>query len=176
VFALAPRCRMSRSVNHRSIRPGRSLVVLMTVSPNACPAAVQRGSITPAWQTGIPAGESDESSIEVITVLDPRHPLYGRSFQVIRRSTHRGGNFPPSYEVEYCNGSTLLIPISVTEWHSSENTMTKLSIDALQDLISVIECFDSHEYKTDRSLGDIATGTTTSDRRRRCRGLGGGVA
>jgi len=49
----------------------------------------------------VPSGESDESLLEVVQVQDPRHPLYGRSFRVIRRVAHRGGNFPPSYEVEY---------------------------------------------------------------------------
>jgi hypothetical protein len=49
----------------------------------------------------IPSGESDESSVDVIEVQDQRHPLYGRSFRVIRLVAHRGGDFPPSYEVEY---------------------------------------------------------------------------
>src|ERR1700736_4144196 len=80
----------------------------------------------------IPAGESDESSTEVIRVLDPRHPLYGRSFHVIRRSTHRGGNFPPSYEVEYRNGSTLLIPVAATEKYVRDTNQTKLSIEAVR--------------------------------------------
>jgi hypothetical protein len=121
----------------------------------------------------IPSGESDESPIDEITVLDPRHPLYGRSFRVIRRSTHRGGNFPPSYEVEHCNGSSLLIPIAATEWHESENDQTKLSIEGLLDLVSVIDCFDSHEHESKRSLGNTAASSTASDRRRRRRSLGG---
>ncbi|MGC1411018.1 MAG: hypothetical protein WA864_19010, partial [Acetobacteraceae bacterium] len=36
----------------------------------------------------IPSGEPDESLVEVVEVLDPRHPLYGRSFRVICRSSH----------------------------------------------------------------------------------------
>ena len=31
----------------------------------------------------IPSAKADESFSEVIRVLDPRHPLYGRSFRVI---------------------------------------------------------------------------------------------
>lgn len=42
--------------------------------------------------------ESDESAVEVIQVVDPRHPLYGRSFRVIRRSTHHEGSSAPAYE------------------------------------------------------------------------------
>ena len=123
----------------------------------------------------IPSGESDESLIDEIRVLDPRHPLYGRSFRVIRRSTHRGGNFPPSYEVEYCSGSSLLIPIAVTEWLGSTNDQLKLSIDGLLDLISVIDCLDSHEYEPKRSLDYSAARPAASDRRRRRRSLGGGL-
>src|SRR6201996_6846226 len=73
----------------------------------------------------IPSGEPDESCAEVIQVVDPHHPLYGRSFRVIRRSTHRAGNFPPSYEVEYRNGISLLIPVAATEWHASPNNQLK---------------------------------------------------
>ena len=79
--------------------------------------------------------------------MDPRHPLYGRSFRVIRRSSHRGGNFPPSYEVEHRNGSSLLIPVAVTEQYGQDANQTKLSIEALRDLVSVVECLESHEYR-----------------------------
>src|SRR6202043_3898913 len=109
-------------------------------------------------------GESHQSSTDVICVLDPRHPLYGRSFRVIRRSTHRGGNFPPSYEVEYRNGSSLLIPIAATEATVSANDQIKLSIGALQDLISVVDCLDNYEYEPKRSLDDTVASSTASDR------------
>ena len=109
-------------------------------------------------------------------MLDPRHPLYGRSFRVLRRLIQRGGNFPRSYEVEYSNGSTLLIPVSAIEYDNSENNQTKLSIEALHDLLSVIDCFDSHEYRAKRSLGDTAVVSTTSGRRRRRRSPGGGLS
>jgi hypothetical protein len=124
----------------------------------------------------MPSGESDEPSVEEIRVLDPRHPLYGRSFGVIRRSTHRGGNFPPSYEVEYRNGSSLLIPIAATEATDLANNQIKLSIDALQELISVVDCLDNYEYEPKRSLDDTVASSTASDRRRRRRGLGGGLS
>src|SRR6202043_1877277 len=98
-------------------------------------------------------GESHQSSTDVIQVLDPRHPLYGRSFRVIRRSTHRGGNFPPSYEVEHRNGTSLLVPISVTEPYKANANQTKSCIDALRDLISAVECLECHEPRSERSLG-----------------------
>jgi hypothetical protein len=95
---------------------------------------------------------------------------------VICRSTHRGGNFLPAYEVEFRNGSSLLIPIAATEWEDSLNNRTKLSIDALQDLVVVMECFDSDESKSNRSVDDTAGAATTPDRRGRRRGLGGDLS
>jgi hypothetical protein len=105
--------------------------------------------------------------------LDPRHPLYGRSFRVIRRSTHRGGNFAASYEVEHRNGTTLLVPIAVTEWHDSPNDRTILSIEALQELLSVVDCLYDHEREPKRSLDDTDANAAAPDRRRPRRSLGG---
>ena len=44
-------------------------------------------------------------------VRDPRHPPYGRSLRVVRRTSHRGGNFLPSYDVEFRDGVTLFVPV-----------------------------------------------------------------
>src|SRR3954453_23912444 len=123
----------------------------------------------------IPCSEADEASIDEIKVLDRRHPLYGRSFRVLRRSTHRGGNFPPSYEVEYRNGSSLLIPVAATEWHDSPNDQLKLCLEALRDLVHAVDCLDSHdEHKTKRSLDDTVAGSEAASGRppRRCPGGG----
>jgi hypothetical protein len=95
---------------------------------------------------------------------------------VICRSTHRGGNFLPAYEVEFRNGSSLLIPIATTEWEDSLNNRTKLSIDALQELIVVMECFDSDEGKSKGSVDDTAPAATAPDCRGRRRGLGGDLS
>src|SRR3954463_270501 len=123
----------------------------------------------------IPCSEADASSIDGITVLDPRHPLYGRSFRVLRRSTYRAGNSLPSYEVEYRNGSSLLIPAAATEWHDSPNDQLKLCIEALRDLVHAVDCLDSHdEHKSKRSLDDTVAGSEAASGRppRRCPGGG----
>ncbi len=138
------------------------------VAPGASPAPG-----TKAYRN-IPSAEFDESPVEEVRVLDPRHPLYGRSFRVIRRAAHRGGNFPSSFEVEHCNGSSLLIPIAVTEWHDLPGSRTTLSIDALRELIDVVDCLDDHGDRPERSLDDAAAVSAASDRRRRRRGPGGG--
>src|SRR5689334_17638000 len=124
----------------------------------------------------IPSGEADESLVEVIRVLDPRHPLYGRSFRAICRSSHRGGNFPPSFEVEHRGGTSLLVPISAVEPDELSANRPKLSIEALCELISAAECLESDEHGSQRSLGNVALGPTPTDRRRHRRGSGGDVS
>jgi hypothetical protein len=118
----------------------------------------------------IPSGESDESSIEVIWVRDPQHPLFGRSFRVIRRTMDRGGNFPASYEVEYRNGSSLLIAVQATEQYEPNANQSKISIEALLDLVSAAECIGDDEYRSKTTLVSVvADAAASSRRRRRCR-------
>jgi hypothetical protein len=123
----------------------------------------------------IPSGEADESSGEVIRVLDPRHPLYGRSFHVICRSSHKGGNFPPSFEVAHRDGS-LLVPIAATEPDALSANRPKLSMEALYELVSEVECIESGDHGSERSLGIAARGSTPTDRRRDRHGSGGDVS
>jgi len=105
----------------------------------------------------------------VVRVLDPRHPLYGRSFRVIRRTASRGGNFLPSYEVEYLNGGTLLVPVDATQPNISGPNQTKLSIEALHELVVAVECLEQDEHRAKESLGGAGTGPSASDRQRnRC--------
>jgi hypothetical protein len=124
----------------------------------------------------IPSGEADESFIEVIQVLDPRHPLYGRSFRVICRSSHKGGNFPPSFEVEHRGGTSLLVPVSATESDGLSANRPKLSIEALCELVSAVERLESDGHGSERPLGSAAPGSTPRDRRRNRRDSGGDVS
>lgn len=117
----------------------------------------------------IPSGESDESLAEVIRVLDPHHPLYGRTFRVIRRVAHRGGNFSPAYEVEFRNGGSLLVPRSATDSDVIRPNQIKLSIEALRDLVVAAECLEHDEHRSKRALGGSAASSSPSDHRRRCR-------
>jgi len=111
-----------------------------------------------------------------VTVHDPVHPLYGRTFRVIRRSVHRGGGFPISYEVEYKNGASLLIPVVATEEHNQTDCRTKLSVEALYDLIAVAEQVEDHADKAGRPLDDTAAGIAAPNRRRGRRGACGGLS
>src|SRR6202000_3156655 len=68
----------------------------------------------------VPNSESDESFPEVVEVRDPHHPLYGRSFRVIRKIGQRGRGIPASYEVEFRTGSSLLIQATAIEYYGQE--------------------------------------------------------
>ncbi len=92
--------------------------------------------------------EPDEFFPEEIQVLDPRHPLHGQTFRVMGRSPYRGGNSLPSYEVEYRHGVTLFVPVATTERHAPPDIPTKLSIDALCELLNMVDCVDYHEHTT----------------------------
>lgn len=121
-----------------------------------------------------PFGDADESFPEEVQVLDPRHPLFGRRFQVLGRSLFRRGSSSPFYEVAYCDGVTLNVPVAVTEPCALHTSPTKLSVEALLDLLNVISL--DHEHGTRRSLDDAADHAEAPDRRRHSRGFGGGLS
>jgi hypothetical protein len=107
-------------------------------------------------------------------VCEPAHPLFGRTFRVIRRSVHRGGGFPLSYEVEYRDGASLLIPVAATEPRKSIENRTKLSVEALHDLTSLVEQFEHDADRSERPLDHADNGTAAPNRQRGRRGAGGG--
>jgi hypothetical protein len=119
-----------------------------------------------------PRRESDESPLEEIRVVDPRHPLFGRTFKVIR-CLGRVGNYPPSYEVEYLQNYRLLVPIAATESSAGIANRTKLSIDAVTDLIRTAELIENGEDQSGRALGDAAREPAPSDCRRDGSDIGG---
>jgi hypothetical protein len=131
--------------------------------------ALQRGhiGISPLESLTNPRGEE-------VTVRDPTHPLFGRTFRIIRRSVHRGGGFPVSYEVEYRNGASLLVPVAATEPLERMENRTKLSLEALHDLTSLVEQLEHHADRSEGPLGRATNGTAAPNRRRGRRSAGGG--
>jgi hypothetical protein len=107
-------------------------------------------------------------------VRDPAHPLFERTFRVIRHSVHRGGGFPISYEVEYRDGASLLIPVAATEPQISSENRTKLSVEALHELTSLVEQLEHHADRSERPLDHAANGTAAPNRQRGRRSAGGG--
>ena len=163
-----------------SKRQAESIGRSFTMQSAGAARRAREGATSPARRSkafrNIPSGESDESWVDVVEVLDPHHPLYGRTFRVIRHVPRGSGNFSPSYEVEYLQSHSLLVPITVTEPYNPKTNQTKLSIEALRDLVLAAECLESHERGSERSVGGAAAGSTASNRRRRRRGPGGDLS
>ena len=80
-----------------------------------------------------------------VEVADPRHPLYGRRYRLIsigKETTTRGACKDSFARVKYRFGLTLLLPLRVTNLERKSfrrAAPTKLSLDALQDLIALAE-------------------------------------
>jgi hypothetical protein len=113
----------------------------------------------------IPSSEADESSYEFVEVRDPRHPLYSKRFRVLRHVTSSNGSSLRSYEVEFGQNHSLLIPVSVTEPYDTDANQITLSIDSLRELLSTVECLERHEHGSKGSLVNITADSATSNRR-----------
>ena len=75
-----------------------------------------------------------------VQVIDPTHPLYGRRFQLV--SVIRGTCSDSRVRVKWRFGLTLLLPLEVTNLvprNEQRTTPTKLSIEAMEELVAVAE-------------------------------------
>jgi hypothetical protein len=95
-------------------------------------------------------------------VADRRHPLFGRKFKVIRRVFAKG-NSPSFYEVEYLGTYRLLVPTAATEPSAVPENHTKLSLEALSDLILTAELIENGDDQSGRALGAAAGEPATAD-------------
>ena len=89
---------------------------------------------------GAPNPHGDVALSEEVEVIDPTHPLYGRRFNLISVDTVSCGE--SRVRVKYRFGLTLLLPVGVTDLEParvSRTARTKLSVDAVKDLIAVAE-------------------------------------
>jgi hypothetical protein len=114
--------------------------------------------------------EADESLPEMVEVRDPTHPLFGRRFTVLRRLMSGTGGLPPSYEVEYINGSSLIIPILATEQYQHKANQLKLSIDSLTELLVIAEGLGPNDDRSKGPVGIVTGDSAAPDRRRSCCG------
>jgi hypothetical protein len=87
-----------------------------------------------------PRAEADVPVPADIEVSDPAHPLYGRRFRVVSVT---GGTCSDSrVRVKWRFGLTLLLPLEVTNLvprNEQRTTPTKLSIEAMEELVAVAE-------------------------------------
>src|SRR3954462_1985409 len=88
--------------------------------------------------TNPPTDEGDGPALASVTVEDPHHPLFGRSFRVLGFAPPSTVGLSPSYEVKYLHGISLLVPVAATVRPDRLEKRTKLSVEALRDLISLI--------------------------------------
>jgi hypothetical protein len=75
-----------------------------------------------------------------VEVIDPTYPLFGRRFRLV--SITRGTCSDSCARVEWRFGLTLLLPLEVTNLvpRKEQRTMrTRLSIEAIEDLVAVAE-------------------------------------
>src|SRR5215471_18048477 len=87
-----------------------------------------------------PRAEADLPIPTDIRVVDPTHPLYGRRFQLV--SVIRGTCSDSRVRVKWRFGLTLLLPLEVTNLvprNEQRTTPTKLSIEAMEELVAVAE-------------------------------------
>ena len=119
--------------------------------PSSAPVGLSRWNSTFAYVT-FPMNPSvvsvtvaESVIVAEVEVVDPRHPLYGRRYRLIsigKESTTRGACKESFARVHYRFGLTLLLPLGVTNLERNglpRATPTKLSLDALQDLIALAE-------------------------------------
>jgi len=117
----------------------QSAAVIITPRPVATAAPVR------AVSGDAHKSYDDVAASEEVEVVDPCHPLYGRRYRLIsigKESTTRGACKESFARVHYRFGLTLLLPLGVTNLERKglpRAAPTKLSLDALQDLIALAE-------------------------------------
>ena len=91
----------------------------------------------------------------------------------------RSGSVPPSFEVAYRDGATLLIPEAACMSAPEGESNVKLSVEGLREVVSLAEAIDAHADDPDRSrggLGDALAGPAPTRPRGSGRGSGTGDA
>ena len=139
----------------------------------ASPSGANR-SPQPKTFVNAPSAEGDGSFPDMIRVLDRRHPFYGRSLRVLGLYVRRSGNLPPSYVVEGHDGTKLHVPILAAQPATAMENPSKLSVEALLDLISLAEQLEDDGDCAPGPLADAACCPAATDRgERRGRSDGG---
>jgi hypothetical protein len=155
-------------VNHRD--PKQPSFILSQPPSDARFSGACASQCPPAnFSTNTPTDEGDVPALASVTVEDPHHPLFGRSFRVLGFAPPSTVGLSPSYEVKYLHGISLLVPVAATVRPDRLEKQTKLSVEALRDLISLIELLDAHDDRAERPLVDTSRGATAADHRPDCR-------
>ena len=105
-----------------------------------CAAASANRCLPAKGFKNTPRADADVPIPADVQVIDPTHPLYGRRFQLI--SVIRGACSDSRVRVKWRFGLTLLLPLEVTSLvprNEQRTTPTKLSIEAMEELVAVAE-------------------------------------
>jgi hypothetical protein len=114
-----------------------------------------------------PDTDADMPLPREVEIVDPAHPLYRRRFRTV--SVIRESCTDPMVRVEWRFGLTPLWPLRAVEIGAFEElrTMrTRLSVEALEDLVAVAEQARAHACRASGRLAHAAGCTSPGDRRR----------
>ncbi|WP_229744177.1 hypothetical protein, partial [Aliidongia dinghuensis] len=100
-----------------------------------------------------PRSDGDFPWPDEIEVTDRRHPLYGRRFRLLAIRGSRGERFA---HIEYRPDISLILPITVTSLQAAATSIlaTKLSFEALQDLVLIASEHEEECRSTPATSGD----------------------
>jgi hypothetical protein len=117
-------------------------------------------------QLNTPVDNSLDDNPEVVTVHDPTHPLYGRRFLVASRPTRPDAR--STHLLVFLRDTVQLrLPLRVTLPASTEQTVTKLTPEAVAELVATAQacglwqsdpqsCGDSSPMASNRPLFPIS--------------------
>ena len=136
---------IAHNENHKSRRVSAPTIACRFKMPRSAgrlwTPSVLRHPPVDAFEQGVqstPRAEADVPMPADVQVIDPTHPLYGRRFQLV--SVIRGTCSDSRVRVKWRFGLTLLLSLEVTNLvprNEQRTTPTKLSIEAIQDLLVV---------------------------------------
>jgi hypothetical protein len=114
---------------------------LATASPPTCSNRATTSAPCKSPHVDAPVLNSALIDDEIIMVVDPTHPLYGRRFPILRLChAARGDGF---VEVRYRESLRLRVPLAATDRATFPLALprTKLTLDAIRQLIALVkEC------------------------------------
>jgi hypothetical protein len=129
--------RRQRASNQQHESIGRA-VILPPVDATYAAACASQCLPTKGFKNA-PKADDDVPSADV-EVIDPMHPLSGKRFRLI--SVEQGTYSDSCVRVEWRFGLTLRLPLHATNLGSGGErsvTRTKLSVEALEELVAVAE-------------------------------------
>src|SRR6266705_6222299 len=89
-------------------------------------------------QLTTPVDNSLDDTLEIVTVHDPTHPLYGKRFLVASRPTRPGAQ-GPHLLVFLRDTVQLRLPLRVTLPEATAQVVTKLTLEAVADAIATAQ-------------------------------------